>query len=959
MKMLSRSGAAFGLIVSAICFSAAATADDAFFRVPLADIPAAQKYLSQPEDPEGRSRRAVRENWQWMEPYAVLDGEGEVYVVSPSGQWTPWSRTPNRPWTGELVIRGPKGKGVSGRLFLPKPDWKGMTVVEFSLPASAAGAEAREPFYRGKIAHYERLMSQGTPGAAWFRHQVRTAQLALKITPATATERPAPWQPNRTNDLVETYDLFTGGRAMSENLQFDRVLPRVQPNETPVKLDSLSGISIQEIDWQPLVKDLRPKLDPLASRVPADQHVVFLPSFQAAVALADETGAHDTPVLRMAQPRSENTRVVERYQEQLGLPMSQLARLVGPHVAKSVALTGSDPFFPTGTDVAVLFEAPQPAVLEQLLLARIALAGATHKDAARQQGEVNGLAYRGLRSPDRSISSYVAKLEGAVVVTNSLYQLGRLAAVRKGEAKSIASLPEYVFFRNRYRLGDSDETAMLFLSDPTIRRWCGPRWRIADSRRTRVAAVMAELQASQLDKLVRGQAQAGPIHTDLSVPEAGEWSLTPAGVVSAKYGSLRFMTPIGEVPLEEVTKAEADAYGRWRDGYQRNWNWAFDPIALRISLGKQSVSADMTVMPLIVATKYRELVSLSQGASLPADAGDRHDALAHFLIALNRKSPLFTQAETLASGLARGASLSWVGQTVEIYADDDPFWKDLAQQKEPEINRFMQEALGRMPVAVRIESTGALRLAAFLTGLRAFVEQTAPGLTRWESLTYHEHPYVKITPKEPEKSLPADFRNLAIYYAALPDSLTVTLNESLLKRALDRSFGREKAKSEGQNGAKGTTKPDTSPKPLPLPGANVALLVDRKILEVTNALARDQYQAMMQASAWGNLPILNEWRRAYPDRDPVEVHRRLWNAELVCPGGGRFVWNEKYGTMESTVYGHPAEPKLGPAAPPVLSKFQNAAFGLSFEHQGLRARATLHRDAKESAERSPGIRAKE
>ena len=47
------------------------------------------------------------------------------------------------------------------------------------------------------------------------------------------------------------------------------------------------------------------------------------------------------------------------------------------------------------------------------------------------------------------------------------------------------------------------------------------------------------------------------------------------------------MTPIGEIPLDEVTKAEADAYGRWRDGYQRNWSWAFDPIALRISLGKE------------------------------------------------------------------------------------------------------------------------------------------------------------------------------------------------------------------------------------------------------------------------------------------------------------------------------------------------------------------------------------
>ncbi len=46
------------------------------------------------------------------------------------------------------------------------------------------------------------------------------------------------------------------------------------------------------------------------------------------------------------------------------------------------------------------------------------------------------------------------------------------------------------------------------------------------------------------------------------------------------------MTPIAEIPLDEVTQAEADAYRRGADGYQRNWSWAFDPIALRICLGK-------------------------------------------------------------------------------------------------------------------------------------------------------------------------------------------------------------------------------------------------------------------------------------------------------------------------------------------------------------------------------------
>ena len=125
----------------------------------------------------------------------------------------------------------------------------------------------------------------------------------------------------------------------------------------------------------------------------------------------------------------------------------------------------------------------------------------------------------------------------------------------------------------------------------------------------------------------------------------------------------------------------------------------------------------------------------------------------------------------------------------------------------------------------------------------------------------------------------------------------------------------------------------------------MGLQVDRKALELVSHLSRDEYELAMQARAWGNLPILNQWKRMYPDQDPVELHERVWQIRLICPGGGRYVWNEKFQTMESTVYGHPGEPKSGPAAPPALTEFANGSFGLTFENQGLRARVSLERAA--------------
>ena len=75
-------------------------------------------------------------------------------------------------------------------------------------------------------------------------------------------------------------------------------------------------------------------------------------------------------------------------------------------------------------------------------------------------------------------------------------QLTRLARVFDKKETNLASLEEYHFFRQRYQITpDNKEDAFLMITDATIRRWCGPEWRIGASRRTRAAAALAELQA--------------------------------------------------------------------------------------------------------------------------------------------------------------------------------------------------------------------------------------------------------------------------------------------------------------------------------------------------------------------------------------------------------------------------------------------------------------------------------
>jgi hypothetical protein len=235
-----------------------------------------------------------------------------------------------------------------------------------------------------------------------------------------------------------------------------------------------------------------------------------------------------------------------------------------------------------------------------------------------------------------------------------------LAQVARGDLPSTAALDEYKFFRLRYPRGEADETALVFLSDAAIRRWCGPRWRIAAERRLHDAAVMSELQSGFLDDLVYGKVEDGPIDTDLVLAGVGELRMTARGVRSSTQNTLEFQTPIAELPLARITKAESDAYLVWRDGYQSNWSWAFDPIALRLTVKESQLVTDLSVMPLIWGSRYRWMIDMVRSVEIgPAD-GDPHQAIFHYLWAFHREARQAGWAK-FAAGAVNVDPFDWLG----------------------------------------------------------------------------------------------------------------------------------------------------------------------------------------------------------------------------------------------------------------------------------------------------------
>jgi hypothetical protein len=203
-------------------------------------------------------------------------------------------------------------------------------------------------------------------------------------------------------------------------------------------------------------------------------------------------------------------------------------------------------------------------------------------------------------------------------------------------------------------------------------------------------------------------------------------------------------------------------------------------------------------------------------------------------------------------------------------------------------------------------------------------------MTLWTSKSYRKQGYVKISPgKGLEDSLISEGSSpIALYYVPSTRLLTVSLSEEMIKRAIDRNILKRE-----QNASK--IKASWS-------GMSTSLVTSNPIPYLFDLSAGQQIVKKLQKKSWGNIYPLNEWHTLLKKKDPLAYHQEIWHTELLCPGGGKYQWNEDFKTYESTVFGHPGEPK-SPNNISVLGDWQKVGFGIKFEKDGIRVQAHLHR----------------
>lgn len=886
------------------------------------------------------------------DPRIVVPTGSEAYLLEAERR--------NNNFAGYRIVgRKPIGKPIEGAMYRldrhpEQPRESVLAKYPFSVLATVDAINA-DDFHKAKGEYFQRLWSSEYAGSAMFRHLAIESMQAIgkKAKPVGPS-----WPLRRNEGAESTINLMAGGRAISENLPLDSELdnPSSYLGEL-VELSSVRGVTVNAIDWTDRLSNQPTELDPLSRLVAEDQYAVFLPSFDLLAEMVGRGSELARPLVHWFEPQSRVTNVLGLYQTQLGLPMNGLTRQIGGVLVGEVAVTGSDPYFRTGTDLAVLMRSEQPELLYQSVIALVKSQSSLYHAVQQVDHKVDGHVFSQWSTPDRRLCSYVAATPDTVVVSNSLPQMLRVLKCADGHAKTMHDLDEYKFFRQRYPRSSENPKALVVITDAAIRRWCGPQWRISASRRTRARATIAEVTMQHADALVRGEVASDTvIHRNSQMPKAGTMTLMPTGVRSDEYGTLDFQTPIVEMALTRATKKEVDLYNAWRQRYERRWRRVFDPIAVEIGMKDNALAVDLTVIPLTLQSEYNQWRAIVGDARLKPTAGDHHaEALASIDVAIDTNAPLFGMVRMMMQSQMNGVNfdpLAWIDGSASMYFDHDEEWMKRYESRDRWAFQA-KELIVDIPIGFHVPSKDSLRLTAFIIGVRSLLKQYAPNTFRWGTVKYKEFEYVTGQPIDNLLGNDGD-ESPTLHYVTLPDGITLSGNQHVIERAIDRYIERKKNPAPKDD----TFDPNEpmrdeldsrdsqpkDPKPSEMLPPQMAMRITGKGAET---MTQSNYRSGLRRAhqiAWSNLPILNYLRGRYPDREPSEVYTQLFGQRLVEPTGGEYEWNDKRSTYVSSNHGYPLEPKAGSILESTLGAKDEVRSTLSFQDGGLRATLKVQRN---------------
>lgn len=876
-------------------------------------------------------------------PRVVLRGKGEAYAVAPTNSPAIVDRNPWSSW--RLTAALPAGESLSGILFLPNDHYAAERPFLFDVPGATPAPDHRKAFRKGLAQAMDRNLQLGFTGAPWYR---------LRLREATVDERPnqnwgrVPWRLRNQPTLQSSMDLFSGGRAVSENMPFNLALSELGTENWTEPLSDVAPVELREVDFSTLMTDAPVVPDPLAGTIPADQHALFFPSLERFETLLSRAQGQGMTYIRMFDRDSYDAHLQARYERQLLISLAELRDTAGDLGAGQVALTGGGVDLALGTDIALVIETNNAEDWRALLEARQREVTDDNPDTRFRTGTYEGHTFTLAANDHRSVSCVVAALPGCVVLSNSANQLQRIIDTADGKTEALDTTVDYQFFRQRYPAGDPKETMFLIATDQTFRRWTGPRHRIAASRRLRARTVLSNYQ---MEHLYHPGTHAGneltlrsKTTTDTPIGRI-EW--TDEGPFLPVYGTLPFMTPVSEMEVDRVSREEARAYQAFASRYVRGFLGICDPIGVQMKDAEGQTTLAITVHPLRVRSDYTRYAEWAQGATLPITAGTPDaDSVFEGVLAISQESPSLVSLRNATSQMAPSFApdlLQWLGGWVGVRLETGQDWEAFKEQAlnhdysngepVPRYNPFV------LPAVFMFDCQNPVGLSAFIVALKQLIEGYAPNMLTFEAREHAAQQYVRVgLPSLMTKLMANSATGVPLteffYYTSL-DRFLLTTREDLMQKAIARHVALQDEAGVVDPNKVGDAHEVWKDE-------SVGVRITPEGLTALEVLSREYNYTRLRAAAWRNLDILNVWRSTFGAEDALAFHEKHWFAQLACPGGGAYVWNETDQTYESTVFGHPGRPKPYKPLDLPWKHFAYAEGSFTFEGDGIRTALVIH-----------------
>ena len=331
-------------------------------------------------------------------------------------------------------------------------------------------------------------------------------------------------------------------------------------------------------------------VEPLANHVPQECFYVRFNTFRDYLWMNRLTEEYGGDLGRMITLRGFDAHLSEKLQQQIALRQNELAEIVGPAVIDDVAMIGRDLYLREGAAFGVLFHAKNSDLLTADFnnQRREALKKFESVGAKLETVKIGGRDATFLSTPDNVLRSYYVREGDYHLVTTSHAIAERFLEAGAGQG-SLGQSAEFQAARATHPLMRQD-SIFAYFSSSFFGGLASPRYQIELNRRMQAVTDIELMQMARLAAANEGLPQASVedlVRNNLLPPgfgrrAEGSQPVEVAGeIVDSLRGNRGYFTPIPDVPLERVTRTEADRLAELNEFHTNHWK-EMDPLIVAI-----------------------------------------------------------------------------------------------------------------------------------------------------------------------------------------------------------------------------------------------------------------------------------------------------------------------------------------------------------------------------------------